>query len=622
MGVLALWALTHEYRGLVYDGQIYAVQALAKLRPSLNADLFLQHGSQDRFTVFPRAYAWLISCIGLNAAAFSLMSLCTIWLLYAAWNLTAQLFDRDCAWLTILLLLVTGGHYGAFGVFNFLEPYVTARSAAEALIVTSLAVYLRGLVRLGLLLATGALFVHPLMALPGWLLLICLRLPFGMSLAAAITGVLSCLAVAVGASRLAAMTTLLPLMDPPWVDVVRERSQFLFLQLWTLRDWELNARPFICLALTLMTLQNARTARLAMGAMLVGATGLLIAAIACRIGPVALLMQGQAWRWMWITTFVSVVLLLPTARHLWHQGTWGRLCAVSLVAGWSFPADVGFFYALFALLAWSLRRLRWLRSDRVYRWAAAAIGGSLIVLTVVDTRAAAALPSHPPLHPQATQSALRAVFTVKIWCIALASALWYGVRKSQSRTARMGVACALAAGAAFLVHEPFVHSKSYGSVADMNEFADWRALIPAASTVFVTDGHDSGSFVWFTLQRNNYLSPGQSAGVVFSRATALEVERRSDVLLPLMDPNWKILTASRRAASGTPDSLFANHRPLTPESLLAVCSDPALGFVISPENVGFAPSRHTHTGAYQNWNLYDCNRARAERPMSAPVPLS
>lgn len=614
--VLAIWALTHEYRGLVYDGQIYAVQALAKLRPALNADLFLQNTTQDRFTIFPRIYAWCISCIGLNPAAMLLTALFSVWFLYAAWNLTAHLFNRDYAWLTLSLLIITGGHYGAFGVFHFLEPYLTARLAAEALIVTALACYPRRLEWVGLLLATGALFVHPLMALPGLLLLISMRLPLRAGLAAAVIGILSCLSVAVAANKIPTVGQLLPIMDLAWLNIVRERSQFLFLQLWTVRDWELSARPFVCLVLTWMTLRDDRVRKLAACAMLVGSTGLLIGGVASMVGPVALLMQGQAWRWMWVTTFVSVVLLLPTACHLWNEDKWGRVCAVLLVLGWSFSADIGFVYASLALLAWMVRGHRWLQSDQINRWAIVAIVVSIIVWTIIDTSTANASLVNRPLHTYSAISSIRGIFGLKIWCILFASSAWYWLKKSKSQTTPIYIACALAIASALLLYEPFIQSKSFGSVSDMNEFADWRRVISPGSTVFVTNGHDSGSFVWFTLERNNYLSPGQSAGVVFSRATALEVRRRSEILLPLVDPSWKMRTSLQHATSGAPGGASLNHYPLTSKSLISVCNDSALGFVISPDNVGFSPVRQAHNGAYRNWNLYDCNRVRALAPVS------
>jgi hypothetical protein len=622
--VLAIWALTHEYRGLVYDGQIYAVQALAKLRPTLNADLFLQNTTQDRFTIFPQVYAWVISWIGLNPAALLLTVLFSVWFLYAAWNLTAHLFNsassvRSCdfAWPTVFLVIITGGHYGAYGVFHFLEPFLTARLPAEALIVTALAVYLRGSERIGFALAAAALFIHPLMALPGVLLLICMSVPWRMSLAGAAIGILGCLGAAITTAAAPAVRHTLPIIDAAWLEIVRERSQFLFLQLWTTRDWALNARPFVCLALALFVLQDARIRRLALCAMLVGATGLLIAGIASSVGPVAIFLQGQAWRWMWITIFVSVVLLLPTAHQIWSEGKCGPACALLLVAGWSFSADIGFVFASFALLLWLLRDEKWLQSDPGARFATAAVVFSIIALTIVDTGSIVVSLMAEPVSPMAKSapeflsvSSAKSMFGLKMWCVLLASSAWYWIRNAQSRAVPILVVCAGAIVSAFLLYQSSIHSKSFGTVSDMNEFADWRQAIPPSSTVFVTNGHDSGSFVWFTLERNNYSSPGQSAGVVFSRATALEVRRRSEVLLPLVDPSWKMLTSLQRK-SDAPDSKSQKFRPLTPRSLVRVCHDAALNFVISPDDVGFGPIRHVHSDAYQNWNLYDCNRVRA-----------
>jgi hypothetical protein len=608
--VLAIWALTHEYRGLVYDGQIYAVQALAKLRPALNADLFLQNTTQDQFTIFPRAYAWVISWIGLNPAALLLTILFSVWFLYAAWTLTAHLFDRGSAWLAVFLLIISGGHYGAFGVFQVLEPFLTARLPAEALIVTALAFYLRGFEKTSFTLATAALLIHPLMALPGLLLLVCMRVPWRVSLTGAVVGILGCLGAAIAAAAAPVVRHALPIMDSAWLEIVRERSQFLFLQLWTARDWELNARPFVCLTLTLWTLRDPRIRRLARCAMLVGATGLLIAGIASQVGPVAAFMQGQAWRWVWITGFASVIMLFPTARQIWSEDKFGPACTVLLVAGWSFTANVGFVFASLALALWISRRQRWLQPNQVARWVAAAVVVSIIALAIVDTRAVVVSLMNKSAHEFFFVSSARSLFGVKIWCVSLAFLVWYWLKSCRSPAVPILVSCLCSASAALFVYQSSINSKSYGSVSEMSEFADWRQAIPPSGTVFVTNGHDSGSFVWFTLERNNYLSPGQSAGVVFSPATALEVRRRSEVLLPLVDPNWKMLSSLQRARSER-DAASQSHRPLTPQALVGVCRDAALNFVISPDDVGFAPVRHTHSDAYQNWNLYDCNRVRA-----------
>jgi hypothetical protein len=167
----------------------------------------------------------------------------------------------------------------------------------------------------------------------------------------------------------------------------------------------------------------------------------------------------------------------------------------------------------------------------------------------------------------------------------------------------------LAAVSLLIFPAAFKQSRTFVSSADIREFADWTNAIPPTSTVLVAPPRDVGGFVWLTLGRPNYLALNQSSGVVFSRATALEVLRRSGVLAPIIDPDWRILTRLRDNP-GLRLRKEAATRPLTHESLIQVCADPQLGFVISPENVEFDPVRHERAGAWKDWNLYDCRKVR------------
>jgi hypothetical protein len=57
-------------------------------------------------------------------------------------------------------------------------------------------------------------------------------------------------------------------------------------------------------------------------------------------------------------------------------------------------------------------------------------------------------------------------------------------------------------------------------------------------------------------------------------------------------------------------------RPLTADILVEICTDPKLGFVVSPQNVGFNPIIHERAGAWKDWNLYDCGTVRSGHPAS------
>ena len=623
--LLCLWSLTYEYRGLVYDAQIYAVQALAKLRPSLATDLFLQNVSQDKFTVFPQLYAWAIELIGLRPAALLLTLVFFVWLVWGSWALVKTVANVDQAWLAAFLLVILAGDYGAFGVFSVTEPFLTARLPAECLLVSALTCYLRDYRRVAFALAFAAFFLHPLMALPVILLLICLRLPPRASVFAASIGIACTFIAAVAATEVPPAHRIFTVMDSNWVDVVRERSQFLFLQLWRLKDWALNARPFISLALSVIMLRSGNARALALGAIFVGATGIAVGAIGSSLGPVALLIEAQAWRWVWITTIVGILLLWPTACEAWKDDRHGRMCGILLVGGWLLPVEAGLACVSLALLVWTLRSKTNV-SPKYVRLAEQATVLAIVCWALKDLVGAfAAVPTVRPGESSLT-ALVRAIFSVKTWCVLFAAALWFAVRVSRGVALPAIMLVAIGSIASFMLYQSSGHIRPYGAVSDINEFADWRDHIPAGSTVYVTNGNDSGSFVWFTLQRNNYLSPGQSAGVVFSRTTALEVKRRSEALLPLADPNWKVLTSLRnraepdaRSGPSAPLNLGARFippgfRPLTAQSLIAVCKDPQLGFVVSPDDVGFDPILHRHPGLWNNWRLYDCDKVRARVP--------
>ena len=65
------------------------------------------------------------------------------------------------------------------------------------------------------------------------------------------------------------------------------------------------------------------------------------------------------------------------------------------------------------------------------------------------------------------------------------------------------------------------------------QFAPWRALIPPGAEVFWPE---SAPEAWVLLQRPSYLSVVQTSGVVFSRAAALEMQRRALALSAVVAP--------------------------------------------------------------------------------------
>ena len=608
--LVTLWLALHGYHGVTDDGQIYAFQAFSRLHPQLTADLYLQNTSQDQFTLFSPLYAWCIELLGLENAARLLTLAFTAWYLAAAWSFASALTGRDTAWLAVAFLLIVAGSYGASGVFRILDPFLTARLPAEALIITALGCHVRGMKRLGLLLALGALLIHPLMALPGLLLIVCLWLPVRVAVIAAIGGVFAALAIAVVATNLPAASHVLTVMDAPWLDVVRERSQFLFLQLWSIHDWGINAQPFISLGFTAIVVTDDRIRKLCAGAALVGTAGLAVAFIGGFIGPVAILVQGQAWRWVWIAVFISAALVPITSLQVWRDEKCGPLCTLLLVSGWTLPGVDGTACVTLALILWLTRAYIRTRLVADLRWVSVALGFAIVAWIMMKSWAIVPLPTPSSARTPSGMAQIQNMFALRIPLVLLGALIWWGVKASRTTRIPLFVSAMLAAFSVLIFPAAFEQPRTLGPTADIHEFADWANEIPPSSTVFVAPPQDVGAFVWFTLGRPNYLALDQSAGAVYSRATALEIQRRSDVLLPLMDPQWKILT-NLRARSRSGRKVEPTTHPLTSNKLILVCADPQLGFVISREKGGFDPLRHEHAGAWKDWNLYDCRKVRS-----------
>lgn len=414
------------------------------------------------------------------------------------------------------------------------------------------------------------------------------------------TGVLIVLGVAVISSKYRMSQHVLAIMDAEWLEIVRERSKFLFLELWSFNDWELAARPFLSLSITVMALRDMRVRKLCLTAMLVGATGIAVALVASAVGPVAVLVQGQAWRWVWITTFTGVLLLPPTVLQVWQDDRCGPLCAILLVAAWVFPDGDAAALCVLALILWLIRGHFSHAAARYLRWAASVFGIGIAAWVFSKSWHLAV-----PLSSGASASTImtvRNILGLEVPALVLVWLLWSWISSRRSAWVVTAISAVLIAGIGFSL-PVYVSQRAAITSAEVAEFSDWRHAIPIDSNVFVMPSHNSASFAWFALERPSYLSVDQSAGVVFSRETAMEVRRRSEVLLPVLDPDWRLMTAAKSVS-----------RPLTRDRLEIICNDPQLGFVVSRESVGFDPMRHAQSGRWKDWNLYDCRHVRALAP--------
>jgi hypothetical protein len=611
--LVVLWSATHVYEGLNGDAELYAVQAMARIHPGLATDIFLRNESQDKYTIFSALYAHCIVWLGLPTAALALSLAFKFWLFAAAWTLVRALSNGRLACLAIALLVIADGTYGGYAVFRYAEDCLTARSLAETLVISALLFHFYNRKTIAFLIAIAAFFVHPIMALPGMLVLVCLGSSLRTNIFAAAFGVLLIFGVSLWALRAPASPGLLTVLDPPWLEVVRERSVFLFPRLWTSDDWECSGRPLLGLTVTATALRDAKIRTLCIAAGLVGATGLAIAFIAGSIGYIAILIQAQAWRWMWITCFASVLLMVPTAAAMCRDRRCGPLTAMLLIAGWLLAPAHGIICMALGLIIWLMREQIGSRTALHLRWVAGAFGLAIVAWVAFKSWNIAFSAQLGARDEVSAIARMRAIFELRIPAFLVTLLVIHCIATTRSAVALTLIVASL--GICFAIVMPGALSGLVRDVAltKISAFADWRRAIPPASSVYVAPAHYSAAFAWFTLLRPSYLSVDQSAGVVFSRATAMEVKRRSLVLVPLLDPDWRLRSSgSRRPANGDP--IRRGSRPLTKEGLVSVCRDPQLDFVVAAEDLRLGAVQRRSAGDGLNWSLYDCSYMRPSAP--------
>ncbi len=573
-GLTALFLRLHPYHGIWHDAVIYTMLALRQLEPeALGGDIFFRYGSQGSFTAFPLLHAAAIRELGLEQAAWWLTRAANLTWVCCALLLARRLLDRTDAWLATALLIAIPAYYGAGSVFAYDESFVTPRTLTEAATLLALWAALERHWYWVAAASATALALHPIMAAPGIVLVLALADPARASrrlLGAAAVGLLAAAVVAwfmpVGPLRL---------MDAQWRAGLETLQSYLTTNQWSLTDWQRAVVGATTLVLARLTLAPGRQRDLAVYALLVGTAGMALTLLANTVLPIALLAQGQPWRWMWLAKVVAVVLLVPIGRALWSGGLEGKGVLALLAVAWMGSEDaLGLEAALCALLACVL----WLRAPRPVLY----LGPISLALAALLGIGIYLLIGLPP------------------WCLAAAVAgvAWWVMFRSASPVPLYALALLAAAAAA----SQAVRSSNAPVSTDYDQLAravrPWAALIRADQNVlFLTNTNAA----WLALRRRSYLV---TAGLVFAKDTTLEARRRLAKVAGPDNPTapWQV------------DSLPSFMPPPPPLSdLIGLCAEPDLDFVVLPYSY---PVRHVvaNVGApYYALFLYDCRDVAGNR---------
>jgi hypothetical protein len=397
-------------------------------------------------------------------------------------------------------------------------------------------------------------------------------------------------------------------MDANWVATTHIRSAFLFIDSWRPEDWNHTILTLMTLATASLALTSDPTRRVVRSALWIALTGLVLAAFASEVWNLKVLMQGQPWRWLWLGRLFAIMVIPATLYSAWSAGPAGRGVALLLAAAWLAVVPVstrslaavmmGSLLASLAFLVWVVRtRLKESTQLLIQRGAWGIV--ALVLVAAAVTTSLSAMVVQIDLDISRATPWLYMVLRPITPAVLIAATAWAVLRTTRP-TAVTGLVLACGIGLIAIAAPSATRNWTQRTYSSENiaAFADWRAAIPAEAEVFWWDGLRE---VWFLLQRRSYLTLSQGGGVVFSGEVSAELRRRAANAAAFIDPGFWF---------NEPHALTATPRPLNRDILAMTCRDPALGFVVSRDDIGTGAPRKEWPAAGRFVYLYDCNDFR------------
>lgn len=529
--LFALLLLSRPYGGIRHDSVLYFGQALRILLPDEFArDLFFEHGSQASFTLFPQIMAWFLRWGTPAQVSMALVAAGLLCFLLASAFLARQLLEPKLAYASLIVLVALPGGYGAFNVFNYAEPFATARSFAEPLSLLSLAMLVCNRLLPATLLVAVALVLHPLQAissvLVGWCWLII------KSRRWAHLAWLGLLIAALTVFRVGPFAALALQFDSQWKEWISEPNRHVFLMRWPLLAWCQVLVDVLMLAIAAKLLAG-RARQFAQAVLLALVIGFAFTLVLADIGELVLPTGIQAWRVHWIAHWTALVLTPPVIVTLWARGSEvARGQAILLAGTVLLGAPAGLYStayaaplsaALFVAWPWLVLRLR--QPVRL-----AALAGVVAAVVIGYVRFAVPVAKGPAgvaetigvllLHP--VPMAVTIAVTVFV------------VRQLSSERALNVARGTLAAAAGALLVAAVLHwdhrsnwSRYMEGFSVTTSQLPFGVRLPPSSQVYWINELLAP---WLVLHRPSYWNGLQEAGLLFNRGTAEEAARRSRVL--------------------------------------------------------------------------------------------
>jgi hypothetical protein len=563
MFLCGLWVFSHPYQGIWHDSLFYAAQASSRLHPEVfKHDLFFRFGSQDSFTIFSPIYATFISWFGLNLSTITLLIIAHLSWFFSACKLFRQ-FSKDLiGWFGIALVFTMPAMYGGHGVFSYGESFLSPRVFAEALVMIALSAVMQNRVVMSFGTLLVATLLHPLVAVAGILVVTVylslndlrwLWLPF--------IGVGILLTLSYG--EIEPFSGLGQKMDSEWFEIVREANNYVFPSSWRSSDWSRLAFDILVVSCGCIIFSGRRrTMLIAVG--LSGLAGVAASLIGADLLNNVLLIQLQTWRIAWLLHVSSHFTIAFLVMRLWSSPNRQILYCLFLSA-WFTIQLIPYISLIIGLLAMIVTAMELNgRLPKIFQPACyvaflaailSGIYGTAIPLIITIWR-------WQMLWQPDFLRLLVELLRIPVIMLAVAGFIFLLFKK----TSRTNVA--LAIGFALLL---LTLGTTFWDRRDELDYyienlsgpvSPFKTTIPSGSNIYWEDDLKSA---WLLLQRANYFSIGQAAGILFSQRTASAFGSRQRSMRSVLGP------LDSRASATSSASLKIGSPSVTAASIVDSC---------------------------------------------------
>jgi hypothetical protein len=585
-----------------HDARLYSLQALNQAEHgAYGDDVFLRFGSQDQFSLFSRTVGPLVEVMGLRLTFFVLYVVFNTLFVFALFRLARALIDDGLiATLALVYLVAAPLNYGGGDIFTVHEQFFTPRVVGTTFTLFALERLLRGryLAAAGLLLV--GLLMHPLMAFGGvliWAGFVCCTLLSSRVFAWLVIGSVFALVMLLLAETLTAVS-LFGLMGADWHHSIRMAVGYNYPDTWRLKDW-LNIAVSLALpAIACVELyrDDPVRRRFCLIVTLAGIAGLAVHMAASYL-PYALLFQGQPYRVLWILKVVQVPLgFALIARWSEAPALAAKLAALALVAFFCVIHYIAQELKIFALaipasLLWS----RFGSPSAAGWWHGTARGFVLGAIGwmayrwqfFIDQRDLIA--QHFDLNELVLFDLVSPIFLIA--GVVAAATCWLRSPASFSALRWSAAAIALATPLALFATETSPafqrdHTRHGRDMAFVRAFIQERdAGQSRHPSVYCP--LNRADLLWIDAKATSYFSILQTAGVMFNRQTAQEIDRRIALVntfeMAQQRRDEVFPDEAKRLGMANLFKLDFNCPEPTQDDLVRLCQEPGLDYVVIPQ---------------------------------------